>query len=69
MKSAYKGYEAYSYLEKGKDISSIEMCKGDKRVKEYLIELDDIQEAKVKSIVDEKYLYHYMNIQYYFQNT
>ncbi|WP_131022337.1 dipeptidase, partial [Clostridioides difficile] len=42
------------YLEKGKDISSIEMCKGDKRVKEYLIELDDIQEAKVKSIVDEK---------------
>ncbi|MBF4760689.1 diguanylate cyclase, partial [Clostridioides difficile] len=54
MKSAYKGYEAYSYLEKGKDISSIEMCKGDKRVKEYLIELDDIQEAKVKSIVDEK---------------
>ncbi|MBF4759017.1 dipeptidase, partial [Clostridioides difficile] len=40
--------------EKGKDISSIEMCKGDKRVKEYLIELDDIQEAKVKSIVDEK---------------
>ena len=30
------------------------MCKGDKRVKEYLIELDDIQEAKVKSIVDEK---------------
>ncbi len=45
------------------------MCKGDKRVKEYLIELDDVQEAKVKSIVDEKYLYHYMNIQYYFQNT
>lgn len=54
MKSAYKGYKAYSYLEKGKDISSIEMCKGDKRVKEYLIELDDVQEAKVKSIVDEK---------------
>ncbi|WP_131040782.1 dipeptidase, partial [Clostridioides difficile] len=42
------------YLEKGKDISSIEMCKGDKRVKEYLIELDDIQESRVKSIVDEK---------------
>ncbi|MDB0439469.1 dipeptidase [Clostridioides difficile] len=54
MKSAYKGYEAYSYLEKGKDISSIEMCNGDKRVDEYLIELDDVQEEKVKSIVDEK---------------
>ena len=48
MKSAYKGYEAYSYLEKGKDISSIEMCKGDKRVKEYLIELDDIPFEKGK---------------------
>lgn len=42
MKLVYKGYEVYSYLEKGKDILFIEMCKGDKRVKEYFIELDDI---------------------------
>lgn len=56
MKSAYKGYEAYSYLEKGKDIIDFKLCKGDKRVEEYLIPLNKEQELKVEKLA-EKYVY------------
>ena len=47
IKTAYQGYQAYHYLKAGADISTLEMCQGDRRVEEYLIPLTSEEEARV----------------------
>lgn len=54
IKTAYKGYKAYEYLEQGKDIIDFKLCKGDKRVEEYLIPLSKTQEVRVLKLAKEK---------------
>lgn len=54
IKTAYKGYKAYEYLESGRDISAMEMCEGDLRVPEYLIPLTQEQEKQVYKLAEEK---------------
>lgn len=54
ISKAYKGYKAYDYLEKGKDYDAIKVTKGDQRVPEYLIPLDEVQEKRVLKLAEEK---------------
>lgn len=53
IKTAYKGYQAYEYLEKGVDISDLELCAADRRVPEYLIPLDSDQENRVRELAEK----------------
>ncbi len=53
IKTAYKGYKAYDYLEKGTDLSDMELCAGEKRVPEYLIPLSQEQESRVLTLARE----------------
>lgn len=53
IKTAYKGYQAYDYLQKGVDISDIALCKGNHRVPEYLIPLTEEQEKRVNQLAKD----------------
>ena len=53
IKTAYKGYQAYEYLEKGTDISDLELSAGDRRVPEALIPLNAEQEERVRRLAEE----------------
>lgn len=53
MNANYKGYQAYDYLEKGKDFKSVEPCAGDQRVEEYLIPLTPEQEKRLEKVRSE----------------
>lgn len=53
IKTAYKGYKAYDYLEPGTDISELKLCEGEKRVTEYLIPLNEEQEARVLGLAKD----------------
>lgn len=50
MNPNYKGYQAYDYLEKGKDYNGVEPCEGDLRVEEWLIPLTDSQEKRLEKV-------------------
>ncbi|MGI5857965.1 MAG: dipeptidase [Tepidanaerobacteraceae bacterium] len=53
IKTAYKGYKAYSYLEPGKDYQDFEFAPWN-WAGEYLIPLDEAQEKRVKRLAKEK---------------
>ena len=54
IKTAYKGYKAFDYLEKGKDYVNFVLGKADRRVPEYLIPLTEEQEERVLEIAKDK---------------
>jgi membrane dipeptidase len=53
IKTDYKGYKAYSYLEPGKDYQDFEFAPWN-WAGEYLIPLDEAQEKRVKRLAKEK---------------
>jgi membrane dipeptidase len=53
IKTKYKGYQAYQYLEAGYDYRSFNLTKGVSRVPEYLIPLLEEEETRVKKIANE----------------
>lgn len=51
MKSGYKGYTSYQYLDKNKDYRSFTLSKEIDRIEPYLIPLNEIEENRVKELV------------------
>lgn len=50
IKTAYKGYKAYDYLEAHKDYKYFELCNELNRVEEYLVPLSKDEEERVKKL-------------------
>ena len=53
LKAGYKKYQAYSYLEEGKDYKTFKMAPEVGRVPEYLIPLSPEKEKRVKKVAQE----------------
>ena len=52
IKTGYKGYKAYSYLEAGKDYKDFELADWN-WAGEYRLPLDEEQEVRVKKLAEE----------------